>query len=236
MDVWAHYPYNIYVIVLVSMPSYLFLIVGMSQVMLSVECIIKYKNFEINESEVASYCVKQNTITRNNKVLKAIYISIGLFSLTIIVGFAIFQMTSHIKAKKAAHPFVAELPLAILNLIVWVFLALSTCSFVNMINRRFGKDFANAKCKLFSVLTVFSLSFLIRASWDFYIQYNPDLQFSNNRVWSSILFSMYFWTEWLPLAVVLMTHFCDFYRNLQNEKNPPKDKEDLKASVIMKQE
>ena len=127
----------------------------------------------------------------------------------------------------------AELPLAILNVIVWVFLTLSTCSFVRMINKRFGRDFANAKCKLFSVLTVFSLSFLIRASWDFYIQFHPDKDFPNTRVWSSILFSMYFLCEWLPLFVVYITHFCDFYRNLQNEKTPPKD---LKSSMIEKQE
>ena len=92
------YPYNIYVIVLVSMPSYLFLIVGMSQVMLSVECIIKYKNFEIKESDSATYCSKQNTVDRNNKVIKAIYISIGLFSVTVLAGFAILQITVHIKA------------------------------------------------------------------------------------------------------------------------------------------
>ena len=103
-----------------------------------------------------------------------------------------------------------------------------------MINKRFGKDFANAKIKLFTVLSVFSLSFLIRASWDFYIQFNADVKFENPRVWSSILFSMYFWTEWLPLAVVFMTHFCDFYRNFQNERNPPKGNDDLKASIIMK--
>ena len=47
MDQWVDYKVNIYVILLVSMPTYLYLIVGMSQVMLSVECIIKYKNFEI---------------------------------------------------------------------------------------------------------------------------------------------------------------------------------------------
>ena len=66
-----------------------------------------------------------------------------------------------------------------LNLVVWAFLMWSTCSFVSMINKRFGKDFAHAKFKLFTVLTVFSASFLIRATWDFYIKYHPDMRFEN---------------------------------------------------------
>lgn len=38
-----------YVVLLVSMPSYLYLLVGLSQVMLTLESIIKYKNFKIRE-------------------------------------------------------------------------------------------------------------------------------------------------------------------------------------------
>ena len=98
MDQWVHYPFNIYVIVLVSMPSYLFLIVGMSQVMLSVECIIKYKNFEIKETESGTMCKKQAKIDRNNKALKVIYFSIGLFSLIVLGGFAILQISTHVRA------------------------------------------------------------------------------------------------------------------------------------------
>ena len=30
-------------------------------------------------------------------------------------------------------------------------------------------------------------------------------------------------TEWLPLSVVYMTHFCDFYRNMKNEKATSKE-------------
>ena len=38
-----------YVVLLVSMPSYLYLLVGLSQVMLTLESIIKYKNFKLRE-------------------------------------------------------------------------------------------------------------------------------------------------------------------------------------------
>ena len=58
MDQWIDYPFNIYVIILITMPAYLYLIVGMSQVMLSVECIIKYRNFEVNQSDHRTYCKK----------------------------------------------------------------------------------------------------------------------------------------------------------------------------------
>ena len=40
-----------YVIIMVTMPSYLYLLVGLSQVMLTLESIIKYKNFKIREKE-----------------------------------------------------------------------------------------------------------------------------------------------------------------------------------------
>jgi len=38
-----------YVVLLVSMPSYLYLIVGLSQIMLTLESVIKLKNFKIRE-------------------------------------------------------------------------------------------------------------------------------------------------------------------------------------------
>ena len=65
MDQWFDYPDNVYVVLLVSMPTYIFLITGMSQVMLSVECIIKYKNFYINESENLDICTKRTKTKLN---------------------------------------------------------------------------------------------------------------------------------------------------------------------------
>ena len=88
-----------------------------------------------------------------------------------------------------------------------------------MINKRFGKEFAAAKFKLFTVLILFSASFLVRASWDIYIKFDPNMHFDNEIVWGIVLFSLYFTTEWLPLSVVYFMHFFDFYRNLQSEKS-----------------
>lgn len=92
MDQWWDYPDNIYVILLVSMPTYLYLITGMSQVMLSVECIMKYKNFAIKESEELDSCHKKTKIEKNNTILRITYIGILLFSLAVIVGFIVVQL------------------------------------------------------------------------------------------------------------------------------------------------
>ena len=48
-DPFFHWGIVTYVVLLVSMPSYLYLLVGLSQVMLTLESIIKYKNFKIRE-------------------------------------------------------------------------------------------------------------------------------------------------------------------------------------------
>ena len=50
-DQWVCYGFDIYVLLLVSMRAYIYLLTGLSQVMISTECIIKYKNLEILESQ-----------------------------------------------------------------------------------------------------------------------------------------------------------------------------------------
>ena len=104
-----------------------------------------------------------------------------------------------------------------------------------MINKRFGSDFANAKCKLFVTLSLFSISFLIRASWDLWIKWHPDMDLQSNdgTTWAIILFTLYFFTEWLPLGVVYLVHFLDFYKNWQNERSPMRDEN---ASILEKQQ
>ena len=51
MDPFADWNSYTYVIMLVSMPSYFYLLVGLSQVMLIFEYITRYKNFKIQEEE-----------------------------------------------------------------------------------------------------------------------------------------------------------------------------------------
>ena len=49
-DQFIDYTWNFYVIVLITMPTFIYLITGLSQVMCSFELILKFKNLEINES------------------------------------------------------------------------------------------------------------------------------------------------------------------------------------------
>ena len=45
-----------YVVILISLPSYLYLLVGLSQVILTLESIMKYRNFTIREHEAFTPC------------------------------------------------------------------------------------------------------------------------------------------------------------------------------------
>ena len=60
--------------------------------MLSVECIIKYKNFSIRESEDFDYATKKRKMKTNDKILKVTYIGILVFSLIVIIGFIAVQI------------------------------------------------------------------------------------------------------------------------------------------------
>ena len=57
--------------------------------MLSVECIIKYKNFSIRESENLDSVQKKVRVKRNSTILQITYIGILVFSLAVILGFIV---------------------------------------------------------------------------------------------------------------------------------------------------
>jgi len=71
--------------------------------------------------------------------------------------------------------YFGPLYLAVSNIIVWILLFAATCSFVRMLNKRFGeRKFSGPKCKFFIFLTVFSVSFLVRGTYDLAIFINDD--------------------------------------------------------------
>jgi hypothetical protein len=49
-DQWQNYSWNYYVILLITLPTFMYLITGLSQVMLSVGCIIKYRDLSLDEN------------------------------------------------------------------------------------------------------------------------------------------------------------------------------------------
>ena len=107
--------------------------------------------------------------------------------------------------------YVLPLELAIANIVVWVFLAISTFSFVSMLNKRFGeKEFYGPKFKLLCFLSVFSLSFFVRGTWDL-VLYHWSIEFKNEKDMAAVIFVVYFFTEWLPIFVIYLTHMWAFY-------------------------
>lgn len=64
-DQFIDYPWNFYVIFLITMPTFIYLITGLSQVMCSFEIILKFKNLEINESSTSNLPLKTKLVNRN---------------------------------------------------------------------------------------------------------------------------------------------------------------------------
>ena len=143
-----------------------------------------------------------------------LYVLIGIC----LVSFFIYYGVS----VKAAHAFDSSntiaYPLAILNILLWIILMAATLTFVRMLNMRFGeKEFSGPKCQLFIFLCVFSLSFLVRGSWDIYTVYR-DEEFENPRIDAATLFLVYFCTEVLPIFVIYLMHIRAFLAIIKRQK------------------
>lgn len=68
--------------------------------------------------------------------------------------------------------YFGPLELALSNIFVWILLILVTWSFVSMLNKRFGEaEFTGPKRKLILFLSVFSLSFFVRGTYDLLVYF-----------------------------------------------------------------
>ena len=111
---------------------------------------------------------------KNKRFLDISYLLLYIF-LFVILAFFLASMGYCLKKDCQFNgSYFGPLYLAILNIIVWILLAYTTFLFVRMLNRRFGEDeFSGPKCKFFTFLFVFSLSFAIRGLWDLGILIHP---------------------------------------------------------------
>ena len=87
MDPFVDWSDVSYVVILISMPSYLYLLVGLSQVVLTLESIIKYKNFKLREESTISDDELKRFIQRNQRFLQIIYIVLYAFMASLIIFF-----------------------------------------------------------------------------------------------------------------------------------------------------
>jgi hypothetical protein len=67
-DVIINFQWPIYVILLITMPTFISLISGLSLVMCNLELVIRFKNIEINDCE--SKFKNQDVILKNLRILK----------------------------------------------------------------------------------------------------------------------------------------------------------------------
>ena len=89
-----------YVVLMVSMPSYLYLLVGLSQVMLTLESIIKYKNFKIREDEAITNSDLKLKMEKNQRFLDISYLILYIFLFVLIaffIGAEVFCLMSECK-------------------------------------------------------------------------------------------------------------------------------------------
>ena len=105
------------------------------------------------------------------------------------------------------------------NICVWLLLSLATCSFVRMLNKRFGEaEFSGPKCKLYIFLSVFSLSFFVRGTWDLYLYYSPNDIGSNQQDYAATVFLVYFLTECCPICCIYLNHLMAFYGIIKRQR------------------
>ena len=76
-----------YILLLVAMPTFLYLIVGLSQVMLSVDCIIKYLNLQVTENADLTTVQKKEKIVANKRILRIMYITLAIIAATMFAYF-----------------------------------------------------------------------------------------------------------------------------------------------------
>ena len=119
--------------------------------------------------------------------------------------------------------------LAIINIIIWVLLAATTCTFIVMLRRRFSAaEFSSPRHKLVGFLSVFSISFFVRGTWDILTQ--TSLNFDSQPTGLAVLiFFVYFVTEWVPIFVVYLYHFWAFYEHYKLKKL---EKQDIRVSML----
>ena len=122
----------VYILILITMPTYLYLIVGLSQVMLSVDCIIKYKNLEVIENVEMALAEKRIQIVKNKRKLLCLYTSLALAMAAIVMFFAAYLIFCAAKSDSCDFEgsFTLVLPLGILQVVIWLLLLVSTLAFI----------------------------------------------------------------------------------------------------------
>jgi len=139
-DVFANYTWKFYVIFLITMPTFLYIITGLSLVMCNFELIIKFKMTEISEENHTLPALKISKIKNNEFLLKTLHWLLGLSILIIFFSFIVWVSVCSSSKTKCNFDDATSLllPTAILNFLVWFLMTCSTYLLVKSWRERFG--------------------------------------------------------------------------------------------------
>jgi len=220
------WPLSIYLGVLMSFPTILFMFVGFSQVMISIECIVAYKNLAHKENEHLPVVERNARIDKNNKRLRTVYIGATVAGLALVITFAVFTLIlffSKCSETSCAGTYQFTSVIGVLNILLWTLLMFSTIKFILQIRQRFGTQYGQATWRLTFVLFIFSMAFLLRGTFDICVTVFEPSQSNlgmGDAGFAIFLSSFYFVCEVLPLLVVFLQHRKDFKRcESENQKD-----------------
>ncbi len=89
-----------------------------------------------------------------------------------------------------------------------------SCTFINQLKKRFGRQYGKAICKLTTILVIFSVAFLYRGTFNIAIYFiHPNETLNMSAIgFALFLASFYIVCEVLPLLLIYYQHRKDFIK------------------------
>jgi hypothetical protein len=91
-----------------------------------------------------------------------------------------------------------------MNILLCLFLMYFSCTFINQLKKRFGRQYGKAICKLTTILVIFSVAFLYRGTFNIAIYFiHPNETLNMSAIgFALFLASFYIVCEVLPLLLI----------------------------------
>jgi hypothetical protein len=141
-DVFIGYPWYFYVICLITMPTFLYLITGLSIVMCNFELAIKFRICLINEDVHMKGNEKKHKIEKSETLLKILHRILGISMVIILLSFVVLLMVCRFSSIcKISSSTSLLLPTSVLNYFVLCLMAFSTYFLVRSWRDRYGASY-----------------------------------------------------------------------------------------------
>jgi len=206
MDPLMNYCMETYVVLLISLPTYYYIVTGLSIFLMLLESILKYKNLLTNENIDLSPEERLRRIEKKLKMIDLIHWVPVILMVIITIYFTVREICCAINKCSEdyeAHAFVAYEPIIVCNFINFLLLATVAILFIRELNLRYGQSYSRAKNTVATYMTLFSLSYLIRGTDDIFLLIPLNFKALHSATW---LVLFYFLTEVLPMCVIFSVH------------------------------